>query len=166
MTDPATVFDGSFSEPGSEATPWDHVRTVLDEAEIFWLSTVRGDGRPHVAPLLAVWQEGALHFCTGPAEQKARNLEHDPRCILTTGCNKYETGLDVVVEGTAVRITDPGSLRQLADSWTAKFGTRWKYEVGDGVLVHQPGPVLMFRLEAAKAFAFSRSPYVQTSYRF
>lgn len=35
---------------------------------------MRADGRPHVTPLVAVWLDGAPHFSTGPAEQKAVNL--------------------------------------------------------------------------------------------
>ena len=45
----------------------------------------RGDGRPHVTPLPAVWSDGALHFCTGPTEQKGVNLAANPACVLTTG---------------------------------------------------------------------------------
>ena len=28
------------------------------------------------------------------------NLRHNPRVVLTTGCNEWERGTDVVVEGT------------------------------------------------------------------
>ena len=34
---------------------------------------------------------------------KAKNLESNPRCILTTGTNQLRSGLDVVVEGAAAR---------------------------------------------------------------
>src|SRR6266516_5286366 len=91
--DPVTDFDGRFSEPGAHPIPWADARRVLAEAEIFWLSTVRRDGRPHVTPLLALWQDGALHFSTGPEEQKARNLRHNRRCVLTTGCNAYTASM-------------------------------------------------------------------------
>ncbi len=35
-------------------------------------STVRPDGRPHVTPLLAVWADDALHFCTGPGRAQGQ----------------------------------------------------------------------------------------------
>src|SRR5450631_2573219 len=113
MTSIAVELNEAFSEPGATARPWAEVADVLSASEMFWLSTTRRDGRPHVTPLPAIWTDGALHFCTGDAEQKARNLLADPRCVLTTGANQYRSGLDVVVEGTAVRVTgqDPG-LRQ------------------------------------------------------
>jgi nitroimidazol reductase NimA-like FMN-containing flavoprotein (pyridoxamine 5'-phosphate oxidase superfamily) len=82
------------------------VAAVLERAEIFWISTVRADGRPHVTPLPAMWLDGALHFSTGLDEQKGRNLGHNPNCILTTGNNSYWQGLDVIVEGRAERVTD------------------------------------------------------------
>ena len=55
------------------------VAHVLERAELYWLTTVRADGRPHVTPLIAVTADGAVHFCTGLREQKARNLEHSAR---------------------------------------------------------------------------------------
>ncbi|HEX2433996.1 MAG TPA: pyridoxamine 5'-phosphate oxidase family protein [Gaiellaceae bacterium] len=70
-----------------------------------WISTVRADGRPHDTPLVAVWLDDAVHFTTGAAEQKAGNLRSNPTVILTTGCNQWDRGLDVVVEGEAVQVT-------------------------------------------------------------
>ena len=105
MTSIAVELNEAFSEPGATARPWAEVADVLSASEMFWLSTTRRDGRPHVTPLPAIWADGALHFCTGDAEQKARNLLADPRCVLTTGANQYRSGLDLVVEGTAVRVT-------------------------------------------------------------
>jgi hypothetical protein len=34
--------------------------------------------------------------------------------VLTTGCNRWNEGLDVVVEGEAVRVTDEEMLKRLA----------------------------------------------------
>ena len=45
---------------GATATPWEDVVGVLGSAELFWISTVRTNGRPHVTPLPAVWRDGAL----------------------------------------------------------------------------------------------------------
>src|SRR6185437_10088468 len=108
-------------EPGAVARPWADVVDVLSKSEMFWLSTVRSDGRPHVTPLPAIWLDGALHFCTGDHEQKSRNLVADPRCILTTGTNQLRSGLDVVVEGAAVRVTASTQLVRLAGLWKSKL---------------------------------------------
>lgn len=50
-----TELDGRFSDPGAEPTPWAQTEQTLREAQLFWISTVRRDGRPHVTPLVAVW---------------------------------------------------------------------------------------------------------------
>ena len=49
-----------------------------------WVTTVRPDGRPHVTPLVAVWLDDALYFCTGDDERKARNLRENRSCVMTT----------------------------------------------------------------------------------
>ena len=71
------------------------------------MSTVRPEGRPHVVPLLAVWLEGALYFGTSEGERKAKNLATNTQVTITTGCNSFSEGLDIVVEGeaTVVRTT-------------------------------------------------------------
>ncbi|HLK02780.1 MAG TPA: pyridoxamine 5'-phosphate oxidase family protein, partial [Streptosporangiaceae bacterium] len=71
MSEPVTEIDTRFSAPAASAVSWDETRRVLEEAELFWICTVRADGRPHVTPLVAVWLDGALCFATGPGEQKA-----------------------------------------------------------------------------------------------
>ena len=96
----------------------------LEQAEQYWLTTVRIDGRPHVTPLIGVAEDAAMHFCTELREQKARNLEHNSQVALTTGTNTWARGLDVVVEGAAVPVTDRDALQRLADGYEAKYGNR------------------------------------------
>jgi general stress protein 26 len=165
---PAATLDSRFSDPAAGPTPWDEVERVLEDAELYWLTTVRADGRPHVTPLIGVLHEGAVHFCTGIGEQKARNLEHDNRVALTTGCNTWARGLDVVVEGLAVRITDERRLRRLADAYLSKYGEAWRFEVAGDAFRNTEGdePVPVFRVEPSKVIAFAKDPHAQTTYRF
>jgi general stress protein 26 len=164
--EPRAEIDQRFSDPDAAATPWEAVERVLDEAELFWISTVRRDARPHVAPLPAVWDGGALHFCTGAGEQKGLNLAADPRCVLTTGNNTWKVGLDVVVEGSADRVTDAARLQQLADLWAAKYQGDWVFEVADGAFHHGAGTALVFALAPTKVLAFAKGVFAQTRYRF
>lgn len=60
---PMAELHPDFSSPDASASPWSEAQTQLEGAEIFWLSTVRPDGRPHVTPLITVWLDGALYFC-------------------------------------------------------------------------------------------------------
>jgi general stress protein 26 len=165
-TDPTTEFDSRFSDPKAGPTPWSDAAHLLEQAELYWLTTVRADGRPHVTPLIGVVHDGAVHFATGVGEQKARNLEHNSHVALTTGNNTWAQGLDVVVEGTAVRVADRETLQEIADAIEAKYGSVWHFEVGDGGFGtgEDPGPV--FRIEADKVLAFAKEPHGQTAYRF
>jgi uncharacterized pyridoxamine 5'-phosphate oxidase family protein len=165
-SDPTGVIDTRFSDPNAGSPPWSDVAELLERAELYWITTVRADGRPHVTPLIAVLYKGAVHFCTGLREQKFRNLEHSPKVAMTTGNNTWAEGLDVVVEGTAVRVMDQDALRRLADAYEAKYGSEWHFEVGDGVFVSSGGDAAVFRVEPAKVLAFAKEPHGQTTFRF
>jgi hypothetical protein len=127
---PAAELDPRFSSPDAVAMPWATAREALEQAEIYWLATVRPDGRPHVTPLIAVWLDDALHFATGPGEQKAKNLAQNSPCAITTGCNSLSECFDVVVEGDAVPVKDGSTLRRLVDLYKSKYD--WDYVVRDG----------------------------------
>jgi general stress protein 26 len=166
---PVTTLDTRFSDPEAVATPWDETRRALEAAQLFWMCTVRRDGRPHATPLVAVWFGEALYFCTGPTEQKAINLAHNPHVILTTGCNDWDGGFDIVVEGDAAQVTDRELLERLAEAWATKWDGRWRYQVGDGVFHHSgpdSGDVLVFGVVPKKIFAFGKGAFSQTRYQF
>ncbi|MGI5454228.1 pyridoxamine 5'-phosphate oxidase family protein [Streptomyces sp. CA-249302] len=164
---PHTRLDRSYSAPEATATPWPEAEPKLARAELFWISTVRPDGRPHVTPLPAVWTDGALHFCTGPEERKARNLETNPHVVLTTGTNTWDKGYDLVVEGEAVRVTDEERLRVLAAAWEAKYGSFWHFEVRDGAFHHGGGHAFVFSVAPRTVFGFGKGePFSQTRWRF
>ena len=165
---PTASLDPRFSDPTAGATSWDDTLRALETAELYWLTTVRADGRPHVTPLIGVLHGGAVHFCTGSGEQKARNLEHNDRVALTTGTNTWDRGLDVVVEGAAVRVTDDDELRRLADAYVAKYGEVWRFGVTDGAFRNSESddPVPVFRIAPSKVLAFAKDPHAQTAYRF
>jgi nitroimidazol reductase NimA-like FMN-containing flavoprotein (pyridoxamine 5'-phosphate oxidase superfamily) len=164
--DPIPEQDTRFGDPEAPPTPWAEAVRVLETAELFWISTVRGDGRPHVTPLPAVWYEDRLHFCTGPAEQKAVNIARNPRVVLTTGCNVWKEGLDVVVEGAAMRISDENRLRALADRWREKYQGDWDFTVEDGMFHEDGGSAIVFEVAPVKVLAFAKGVFGQTRYRF
>jgi nitroimidazol reductase NimA-like FMN-containing flavoprotein (pyridoxamine 5'-phosphate oxidase superfamily) len=172
MNEPVTTMDTRFSEPDGVVTPWEETRRVLEKAELFWLSTVRADGRPHVTPVVGVWYEGAIHFSTATTEQKAVNLRVNSHVILTTGCNQWDNGLDVVVEGDAVRVTDNDMLERLAKVWAAKWDGRWQYLVRDGYFYHHdenevlPDSILVFSVKPTKVFAFAKGNFSHTRHQF
>jgi nitroimidazol reductase NimA-like FMN-containing flavoprotein (pyridoxamine 5'-phosphate oxidase superfamily) len=163
---PTTGLDARFSDPDAVPTSWDDTVMTLEAAELFWITTVRVDGRPHVSPLVAVWLDDAIHFSTGAAEQKAINLRGNPHVILTTGCNQWDRGLDVVVEGDAVEVTDDGTLQRLADAWRTKWDGRWEFQVRDGAFHHDVGTALVFSVAPSKVLAFGKGTFTHTRHRF
>lgn len=166
--DPVAELHPQFSSPDATPTPWTEALKHLEQAEVFWLSTVRPDGRPHVTPLLAVWQDDALYFCTGERERKAKNLAHNTHCILTTGCNALnEEGVDLVVEGEAVRVIDEALLWRVAERYEAKYGSDWRFAVQDGAFLGDGNVALVYKVVPTTAFGFGRGvTYSQTRWRF
>jgi hypothetical protein len=167
---PETTLDTRFSSKGATPTDWSEARKRLEAAALFWVATVRPDGRPHTTPLIAVWLDEALYFATGASERKARNLARNPHCILLTGCNTLDDGLDLVVEGDARRVTDDGRLRRVAEAYVAKYGDDWRFTVRDGVFhhqgVHEGAEALVFELAPRTAFGFGKGAvYSQTRWR-
>ena len=170
MNEPITTLDIENSPPGAVVTPWEETHRVLETAELFWLSTVRADGRPHVTPLVAVWHDGAIHFTTKETAQKTVNLRGNPHVILTTGYNQ-PGGFSVVVEGDAVRITDQDTLERLAAVWATKWEGSWPFQVRNGYFCLYDEDEqqvvtdsnLVFSVKPTKVFAFGRG---QTRHQF
>jgi pyridoxine/pyridoxamine 5'-phosphate oxidase len=166
-------LDARFSQ-AKNPLDWAKVTDALAGAQLYWLTTVRKDGRPHTTPLVGAWvdsQEGqAFVFCTGPEEQKAQNLRHSTAVTVTTGVNTWNDGLDVVVEGDAERVTGLDALTRLADVIREKYRGEWDYTPqaegfghtdaeGDNHIAH------VFRVPPAKVLAFAKSPHGQTRFR-
>ncbi|MEO3827861.1 pyridoxamine 5'-phosphate oxidase family protein [Actinomadura sp. B10D3] len=164
MRNPVTRLDERFSDPAAEATPWAATREALEDAQLFWITTVRSDGRPHVTPLVAVWLDDALYFTTGPEEQKALNLRGNPHVVLTTGRNDWDRGLDVMVEGEAQRVTDRALLERLATAWAAKWNGEWQYQVTDTGFTHGAGEAIVLEVRPTKILTFAKGTFGQTRY--
>ena len=168
-------IDPRYGDASATPPPWADIERLLADAQLYWIITVRADGRPHAVPLVGVWQDGAFAFCTGPEEQKQRNLDANAHVAVTTGstgAHGWDSGTDVVVEGTAVRVTDADELQRLADAWFAKYGDDWKYEVRGQEFVELSdsggstgGGAWVYRVPPAKVLAFGDA-HGQTAYRF
>ncbi|MFI0813737.1 pyridoxamine 5'-phosphate oxidase family protein [Streptomyces echinatus] len=174
---PMTELDARYSSalnprPGAAdvtATAWAEAQRQLEAAEIFWVSTVRPDGRLHVTPVIAAWHGGVLYFSTGPNEQKARNLAHDAHCVLTTGRNSLTEGLDLVVEGKAEPVADPVVLEEVIAAYEEKYGPHITspegsfHGIGDAF---RTGKAVVFAVSPATAYGFGRDGGVYTHTRW
>ncbi|MFC8075732.1 pyridoxamine 5'-phosphate oxidase family protein [Streptomyces sp. NPDC057307] len=162
----STRLDDRYSDPRAVAESWADAVPRLAAAEIFWLSTVRPDGRPHVTPLLTVWWRDALYFSSGERERKVLNLDENREVVLTTGTNALNEGQDLVIEGEAVRETDDARLREVAALWERKYGPDWHFDVKDGAFAAKWGAAPVFGVAPRTAFGFAKAPYGQTRWQF
>ena len=103
---------------GSAPIPWSRPLKQLEAgtAASYWLATTKPEGRPHVAAVGALWIDGKIYFTSSPKARKGRNLAANPNCVLSVTLK----GLDLVVEGSAVRITDRPTLLRLAQRYAAQ----------------------------------------------
>lgn len=86
-----------------------------------WLATTDSDGRAHLAGVGAIWVNDKFYFTSSPRARKARNIAADPRCAMSV----HAGDMDIVVEGTASRVTDQATLddlcaRYVEQGWPAR----------------------------------------------
>jgi general stress protein 26 len=103
-------------QPG-EALPWEHVSQLLSEARNYWLVTATKSGRPHAAPVWAIWDDGRLLFSTSRASRKGVNLEHNPRVVV----HLDHTEAAVILDGIAERVTDQPTIDRFARATETKY---------------------------------------------
>jgi general stress protein 26 len=144
---PVADLAADFSSPGTTALPWMDAEEQLRKADVFWLATVRPEGRPHVVPVLAVWFDGSLYFLTGHGEQKVKNLATNSHVSVTTGRNDLGEGFDIVVEGRATGVSDNATLSSVVEAYVAKYGEGWRLPIDQ---------VLFYEVTPSKVFGFGR----------
>jgi hypothetical protein len=156
----------------TDTIPWNRALALLDggalgDGAAAFLGTVRPDGRPHSARIGAAWYDGDVYFQTGKQTRKARNLEANSACTLSTSL----TGIDLVFEGVAERVTDGPTLEAVAAVWREGG---WAAEAsGDGIVApyNAPGtgppPWQVYRVAAHTVFGVATSePYGATRWQF
>jgi len=118
---------------GHEPIPWERALRQLEthvpqgRGRTCWLATVDADGAPHVAAVGAVWLDDRFYFVSGPRLRKSRNVAANPRCVISVSLDD----VDVVVEGTARRVTDDSVLERVAGVYVS---LGWPAQVSDGAL--------------------------------
>lgn len=120
---------------GLPPIPWSRALEALEKGdqkgnETSFLTTTRPDGRPHVAGVGAVWDSGKVYFVSGPGTRKSKNVSEHPACVMAMSL----PGIDLVIEGEAVRVTDDDTLQRLAKRY-AEGG--WPAIVEDGAFTYE-----------------------------
>ena len=134
-----------------------------------WLATINPDGSPHVTGIGALWAEGCFWFETGRGTRKGRNLARDPRCTLSVAAREF----DLVVNGEAAPVTDPGTVAAMAARWAAEGWPAQVDETGLALTADYsapsagPPPWHVYRLTARTATAVGTvAPGGATRWRF
>jgi hypothetical protein len=173
-----TITQRNLDGYGTPPIEWDRVRAVLDsrltqapgtggpQRHTTWLTTINPDGSPHVMAVGVMSHNGGWYFTSGPATRKSRNLARDPRCVVSVATEPF----DLVVEGTAERVTDAGELASVAAAF-ADDG--WPCEVsGDAVTADYsapsagPPPWHVYRVRPSTVFALGTSePFGATRFQ-
>ena len=119
---------------GLPPVPWSRVLELLDGPpptadQRCFLATTRPDGRPHLAGIGAVWDDGRVYFVSGPATRKSRNVAQNAHCSISMSF----PSMDLVFEGLAERVTDDATLQRVAERYAAGG---WPARVDDGAFTY------------------------------
>ena len=154
---------------GAKPLPWSRALKQLSSstAGTYWLATTRPDGRPHVAGVGALWVDGKIYFVSGSRTRKSRNLEANPSCVVSVSL----TGVDLVLEGRAIRVTDRPTLLRLAKRYAAQG---WPASVSGAAFTAEysapsagPPPWNLYVVKATTVFGVSTAePSGATRWRF
>jgi PPOX class probable F420-dependent enzyme len=114
------------------------------------LSYTAADGRPLVAPVWFIVEDGCVVFNTGKESAKGRALARDPRTALCTDLQEPPFGF-VQVQGEAELSEDPAELVRTATAIAARYmGAERAAQFGR----RNAGPgELVVRLRPAKVLA-------------
>ncbi len=135
---------------------WAWAEQALLASRNFWLATRWPDGRPHVMPIWAVWDAGALWFSSSKRSRKARNLATDPRCSLAT----EDAARPVIIEGEAELLLARADLETLLAIENAKYGTEYGMDMLD------PTENSAFRVRPRRAFALDTDDFTGSPTRW
>ncbi len=172
MTERTPIETTNLDRYGHPALPWSRPRDLLGARApgpdiTFFVGTVGPDGRPHAAGVGALWLDGDLYFTSSPAARKARNLAANPACTISASLE----GIDLILEGEAVRITDQPTLEAAAARYREGG---WPAQVeGDAFTAPYsapsagPPPWHLYRLTIHTAYGVATAePYGASLWRF
>jgi PPOX class probable F420-dependent enzyme len=99
-----------------------HIAERLRDDLIVWLTTVRPDGRPHMAAVWFLWEGDTILIFSQP-NQKVRNLRANPSVALALDDTK--TGGDAItIEGQA-ELLPAGTISPEYQPFAAKYAAKY-----------------------------------------
>lgn len=138
--------------------PWEWARRMLAEAPIYWVASVRPDGRPHVTPIWGVWVDDAFWMEGGQRTRRFRNLSANPAAVVTV--ERADDAL--ILEGDAELVADLSDdlIERLLEAYR-KYVPTHGYEA-----VRENWREGIWRVAPRKVLGWSNFPADATRWRF
>jgi general stress protein 26 len=102
---------------------WSWAQQRLEKSHNYLVMTVGPDSTPHAMPVWGIWVDNRFFFSTGAKSRKARNLEANPSCVVST----EKTAEVAIVEGFAAIVSDAALFERLAPVYYRKYKP-WKLD--------------------------------------
>ena len=155
---------------GSAPLEWARAVKELEDTSghrTCWLATTDPNGRAHIAGVGALWVDDKVYLTSGPRARKSRNLAAEPRCALSVAPGD----MDLVIEGTASKVTDEATVADLAERYAAQG---WPARADGSVITAEysapsagPAPWDLYAIAPETAYGVATAePYGATRWRF
>ena len=157
---------------GLDPIPWSRALEILEASGpqpngTTFLATMRPDGRPHLAGVGAIWDNGKVYIVSGDGTRKSKNLAENPNCAVSMAL----PAMDLVFEGRAERVTDDATLQRLAGRYA---DSGWPARVEDGAFTYDysapsagPPPWYLYAITPTTVFGVTQGePGGATRWRF
>lgn len=96
------------------------------QADCCWFSSVRPDGRVHLAPVWHVVYQAAIYVVSTPNSVRVRNIAHNPAVSLS-----LPDPMDVLIfEGTARLVAQGAETVETAEALRPLFQAQYNWDIG------------------------------------
>jgi nitroimidazol reductase NimA-like FMN-containing flavoprotein (pyridoxamine 5'-phosphate oxidase superfamily) len=138
---------------------WSEADRLLTESRVYWLASVRTDGRPHVVPSDGIWLGAALYFGGSPETVHMRNVRATGHAVAHVGDGLAAA---VIVEGT---VTDETPTQDVAERLAEANNTKY----ADYGMTMEPSDYVktgVTALRPRRVLAWTRYPENATRFEF
>ena len=156
------IMPKDYGVPLGEDTllQWTTVEAQLMKERIYWVCTVRPDGRPHAVPLWGAWYNERFYFDGSPETRHVRNLIANPAVSV-----HLESGEEVVIiEGQGKAVGKPA--RDVAEGLYQIYKSKYMGYPG-----YEPTPEMwdeggLYEIVPQRVLAWSNFPSDATRWVF
>ena len=137
---------------------WSDVSKELEDAPVYWVASVRPDGRPHVIPRDGVWVDDAWYYGGSDESVHNRNIQSNPELSMHIGDGMKA----IIVEGNAEKSTPEREVAErMAEQHNRKYSHYGEIATPEGYMKE---PTLC--LKARRILAWTFLPEDATRFTF